>query len=51
VSLSIADLQAFADAWNGHDIEGLMRFMSDDCLFETAAGPDEPSSTHADLHV
>jgi ketosteroid isomerase-like protein len=30
MSLSIADLQAFADAWNRHDIEALMRFMTDD---------------------
>ena len=40
MSVSIADLQAFADAWNRHDIEALMRFMSDDCLFEASAGPD-----------
>jgi steroid delta-isomerase-like uncharacterized protein len=40
VSLSTADLQAFADAWNRHDIETLMRFMTDDCLFEASAGPE-----------
>jgi steroid delta-isomerase-like uncharacterized protein len=40
VSLSMEDLQAFADAWNRHDIEALMRFMTDDCLFEASAGPD-----------
>jgi len=30
----------FAAAWNAHDIEALMRFMHDECVFETAAGPD-----------
>ena len=33
-------LQAFADAWNRHDIDRLMSFMSDDCVFEASAGPD-----------
>ena len=31
-------LQAFADAWNRHDLEGLMSFMTDDCVFESSAG-------------
>ena len=34
------DLQAFADAWNRHDIDALMSFMTDDCAFESSAGPD-----------
>lgn len=33
-------LQAFADAWNRHDIDALMSFMADDCAFEASAGPD-----------
>jgi steroid delta-isomerase-like uncharacterized protein len=33
-------LQAFADAWNRHDVDALMSFMSDDCAFEASAGPD-----------
>jgi steroid delta-isomerase-like uncharacterized protein len=33
-------LQAFADAWNRHDIEALMSFMTEDCVFEASAGPD-----------
>jgi len=33
-------LQAFADAWNRHDVDALMSFMTDDCVFETSAGPD-----------
>lgn len=33
-------LQAFADAWNRHDIDALMSFMTDDCVFEASAGPE-----------
>jgi steroid delta-isomerase-like uncharacterized protein len=33
-------LQRFADAWNLHDIDALMSFMTDDCLFEASAGAD-----------
>jgi steroid delta-isomerase-like uncharacterized protein len=34
-----ATLQSFADAWNRHDIDALMSFMTDDCVFQTAGGP------------
>jgi steroid delta-isomerase-like uncharacterized protein len=40
MTLSVADLQAFADAWNRHDIEALMGFMTDDCVFEASAGAE-----------
>lgn len=33
-------LQAFADAWNRHDIDALMSFMADDCVFHAVAGSD-----------
>ena len=33
-------LQAFADAWNRHDVDALMSFMTEDCVFEGSAGPD-----------
>lgn len=33
-------LQDFAEAWNRHDIDALMSFMTDDCVFESSAGPD-----------
>lgn len=39
-SVTTATLQAFSDAWNRHDIDALMSFMTDDCVFQTAAGPD-----------
>jgi steroid delta-isomerase-like uncharacterized protein len=33
-------LQAFADAWNRHDVDALMSFMTEDCVFEASAGSD-----------
>ncbi|MEO6408405.1 MAG: nuclear transport factor 2 family protein [Burkholderiaceae bacterium] len=33
-------LDAFADAWNRHDIDALMSFMTEDCVFEASAGAD-----------
>lgn len=33
-------LQAFADAWNRHDVDALMTFMTEDCVFEASAGPE-----------
>ena len=33
-------LQAFADAWNRHDAEALMSFMTEDCVFEASGGPE-----------
>ena len=33
-------LQAFADAWNRHEVEALMSFMTEDCVFEAFAGPE-----------
>ena len=41
------DLQAFADAWNRHDIDALMSFMTDDCAFESSAGPDVCGTRYA----
>jgi steroid delta-isomerase-like uncharacterized protein len=38
--VTIETLAAFGDAWNRHDVDALMSFMSDDCVFQTAAGPD-----------
>lgn len=30
----------FDDGWNKHDLDALMRLMADDCVFESASGPD-----------
>lgn len=37
---SVALLEAFADAWKPHDANALMAFMTEDCVFESSAGPD-----------
>ena len=40
LEVSTEFLNAFADAWNRHDIDALMSFMTDDCVFEASAGPE-----------
>lgn len=39
-SVTVEMLQAFADAWNRHDVDALMTFMTQDCVFEASAGSD-----------
>lgn len=45
-AVTVDTLQAFADAWNRHDIDALMSFMTDDCVFQTSAGPDACGARH-----
>lgn len=45
--VTVEMLQAFADAWNRHDVDALMSFMSDDCVFEASAGPDVSGTRYA----
>jgi len=40
-------LQAFADEWNRHDVDSLMSFMTDDCVFESSAGAQVCGSGYA----
>jgi steroid delta-isomerase-like uncharacterized protein len=41
MSTAIPDLAAFFEkGWNGHDVDTLMSLMADDCVFESASGPD-----------
>jgi len=47
VPVTIDTLAAFSAAWNRHDIDALMSFMSDDCVFQTAAGPDACGTRHS----
>jgi len=44
--MTITHLAQFSEAWNRHDIDGLMSFMCDDCVFQTAAGPDACGTRH-----
>ena len=39
-TVGVAELEAFAAAWNRHDVDALMSFMTDDCEFRTSIGPD-----------
>ncbi|VWX62966.1 conserved hypothetical protein [Burkholderiales bacterium 8X] len=39
-------LQAFADAFNRHDAEALMRFMTPDCVFEASFGSEPCGARH-----
>ncbi len=40
-AVTVQTLVAFNAAWNRHDLDALMSFMSDDCVFHAVAGPDE----------
>jgi ketosteroid isomerase-like protein len=42
------DLQAFfGNGWNRHDLDVLMTFMAEDCVFESTAGPEVCGARHA----
>ena len=36
---TIAILEGFVDAFNAHDIDRILSYMTDDCIFEASAGP------------
>ena len=44
--VTVGFLKDFADAWNRHDIEDLMSFMTDDCVFQFSTGPDMDGVRH-----
>jgi taurine dehydrogenase small subunit len=39
-TLTAQDLSDTFDAFNRHDVEGVMKFFADDCVFYTVAGPE-----------
>ena len=39
-------LDAFADAWNRHDVDAILALMTPDCVFEKSAGPDVHGRRH-----
>lgn len=42
------DLHAFFDkGWNRHDVDLLMTFMAEDCVYESTAGPEACGARHA----
>ncbi len=38
--VTVDTLAAIADAFNRHDVDGVMSFFADDAVFETPKGPD-----------
>jgi ketosteroid isomerase-like protein len=40
VAVTLALLDAFADAWNRHDTDAILSMMTEDCVFEASRGPD-----------
>ena len=37
----------FTEGWNRHDVDRLMTFMADECVFESTAGPEVCGTRHA----
>jgi ketosteroid isomerase-like protein len=44
--MTTRELDAFFDGWNRHDVDRLMTFMADDCVFETASGTEACGTRH-----
>jgi len=44
-------LEAFADAWNRHDVEALMSMMTDDGIFQASAGSDVNGARYEGRHA
>ncbi|MBK5305738.1 MAG: nuclear transport factor 2 family protein [Frankiaceae bacterium] len=40
MAITDATLRAFLAAFNAHDVDAVMGFFTDDCVFETPRGPD-----------
>jgi steroid delta-isomerase-like uncharacterized protein len=39
-AVTVETLEAFSAAWNSHDLDALMSFMTEDCVFETVSGTE-----------
>jgi hypothetical protein len=37
---TIVILDGFANAFNAHDVDRILSYMTEDCVFEASAGPD-----------
>lgn len=46
-TVTVDMLAEFAAAWNRHDIDALMSFMSEDCVFETVGRPERWGARHS----
>lgn len=43
--MTLQQLTAFSDAWTARDVDTLMSFMSEDCVYSASVGP-EPGRTY-----
>ena len=39
--MTINDLERYSAAWNAHDIDRIMQFMTDNCVFETGGSAEK----------
>jgi len=47
LAMTTKDLDSFFEVgWNAHDVDRLMTFMADDCVFESVAGADACGTRH-----
>ena len=45
--MTVKDLEAFfTEGWNRHDVDRLMTFMAEDCVFESASGSEVFGTRH-----
>ena len=44
--VTVDTLASFSDAWNRHDVDALMSFMSQDCVFQAAGGSQACGARH-----
>ncbi|WP_255569102.1 nuclear transport factor 2 family protein [Neoroseomonas alba] len=44
--MSLSLLNAFADAFNRHDIEALLGMVTEDCVFDMSSGPEPWGTRH-----
>lgn len=40
MAMGVGDLESLFDAFNGHDIDGVMGFFSEECVFDAVGGPE-----------
>jgi steroid delta-isomerase-like uncharacterized protein len=44
--VTVKFLDDFAAAWNRHDCDALLDFVTDDCIFDTSSGPNAFGERH-----
>jgi steroid delta-isomerase-like uncharacterized protein len=47
VNMTTGDLEAFAEAFNRHDLDAIMAMMTDDCVFDASSGAERFGTRHS----